>query len=130
MVVLTNPEKKPTFSIEKRLELINRSVARLKNVKTDCWDKLLADYIDKSGTCAIIKGLRAVSDFEYEFQMALANKALNPKAETIFIASKTKNMYLSSSLVKQIGSFGGKIDSFVPKEILTDVKKVLMGGKK
>ena len=91
--------------------------AGMDNVVIDILDGLLADYVRDVGACAIVKGLRAVSDFEYEFQMALANKKLYPEAETVFLTTSTENMYLSSSVVKQIASFGGDISSFVPESI-------------
>ena len=83
---------------------------------------LLADYLRQAGACAIVKGLRAVSDFEYEFQMALTNHKLNPYAETVFLNTAAENMYLSSSMVKQIARFGGDISSFIPREIYAQVR--------
>ena len=97
----------------------------MENVLVDCNSGLLADYLEQTGACAIVKGLRAVSDFEYEFQMALANKKLYPKAETVFLTTSTENMYLSSSVVKEIASLGGDISGFVPPEILDDIKERL-----
>ena len=91
----------------------------------DRFDGLLADYVREKKACAIVKGLRAMSDFEYEFQMALANKKLYADAETIFLTTNAENMYLSSSLVRQIASFGGDISGFVPEEILTPINQRL-----
>ena len=97
----------------------------LDNVVVDCYDGLLADYLKMSNATAIVKGLRAVSDFEYEFQMALANKKLYNDAETVFLTTTGENMFLSSSVVKEIASFGGDIDGFVPPEILQTIKNRL-----
>lgn len=121
VLVVPNVAKSPTFSLEERVELIKKSIGGLENVEVDCFDGLLADYIKKVGAGAIVKGLRAVSDFEYEFQMALTNKKLNPQVETLFLTTATRNMYLSSSMVKQIASMGGDISSFVPEVIRADI---------
>lgn len=120
-----NPAKSGFFDLDERMQLISKCVGHLQNVKIDVVTELLADYARKVGACAIVKGLRAVTDFEYEFQMALANKKLNPQAETVFLTTAAENMYLSSSLVKQIASFGGDISDFVPPEINEIVSKRL-----
>ena len=106
--------------------MIEQVTRDLDNVVIDILDGLLADYVREVGAVAIVKGLRAVSDFEYEFQMALANKKLYAGAETVFLTTATENMYLSSSLVKQIAYFGGDISHFVPNEILDDIKQRLI----
>ena len=129
VLVLTNPKKHPTFSIEERRKLIEKVFADTPNVVVDDDDGLLADYAKKVGATAIVKGLRAMSDFEYEFQMALTNKKLNPALETVFLTSSAENMYLSSSIVRQVASFGGDISAFVPEEILSDVENVLKLNK-
>lgn len=122
VLVSVNTMKNPSFSAVERVKLIEKVTADLDNVVIDINDGLLADYVKKVGACAIIKGLRAVSDFEYEFQMALANKILYDGAETVFLTTSAENMYLSSSVVKQIASFGGDITHFVPECILEDIK--------
>ena len=122
VLVSVNPDTDATFSATQRMEFIERATANLPNVVTDFSDGLLADYMRDCGACAIVKGLRAVSDFEYEFQMAMANKKLNPDAETVFLTTQGENMYLSSSLVRQIGRLGGDISTFVPPEILHDIE--------
>ncbi len=94
----------------------------------DAYQGLLVDYARQVGATASIRGLRAVSDFEYEFQMALANKKLDPQLETIFLNTNSKYMYLSSSLVKQIAAFGGDIDDFVPQAIIEPIKQRLSKG--
>ncbi|MCQ2455458.1 MAG: pantetheine-phosphate adenylyltransferase [Clostridia bacterium] len=121
IVVMKNINKTGSFSPEERKEFIVKSVADIPNVEVDIYGGLLADYAAQKNACAIIKGLRAMSDFEYEFQMALTNKKLNPNVETIFLTTSTENMYLSSSMVKQIASMGGDISDFVPPVILDEI---------
>ncbi|MBQ3817110.1 MAG: pantetheine-phosphate adenylyltransferase [Clostridia bacterium] len=130
VVVAVNPAKKSSFSPAERVELIKKSTGHLKNVEVDCYDGLLAEYAAQKNADAIIKGLRAMSDFEYEFQMALANKKLNPKIETLFLSTAAENMYLSSSMVKQIAQMGGDISSFVPASIHKDIVERLTSGCK
>ncbi len=122
VLVVVNPDKTPSFSVEERVELIRSVTAKIPNVRVDSFCGLLADYLRQVGACAIVKGLRAVSDFEYEFQMALTNHKLNPYAETVFLNTAAENMYLSSSMVKQIARFGGDISSFIPREIYVQVR--------
>ena len=122
VLVVVNPDKMPSFSVEERVELIRSVTAKIPNVRVDSFCGLLADYLRQVGACAIVKGLRAVSDFEYEFQMALTNHKLNPYAETVFLNTTAENMYLSSSMVKQIARFGGDISSFIPREIYAQVR--------
>ncbi|MGI6404429.1 MAG: pantetheine-phosphate adenylyltransferase [Oscillospiraceae bacterium] len=128
-LVAINANKKPSFSPEERAEMIRKATAHLPNVTADTYEGLLADYVRKKGAVAIIKGLRAMSDFEYEFQMALTNKRLVPEADTIFLTTKAENMYLNSSLVKQVASFGGDISDFVPPEVLNDIRQRLYRQK-
>lgn len=131
VLVSVNAVKSPSFSSVERVKLITKVVGGLdlENVVVDIWDGLLVDYIKQVGAIAIIKGLRAVSDFEYEFQMALANKMLYDEAETVFLTTSSENMYLSSSVVKQIASFGGDISHFVPECILNDITERLVPKK-
>lgn len=127
VLVSFNPRKltSTAFSIEERMKLIIEVTKSMDNVLVDCHSGLLAEYLARTGACAIVKGLRAVSDFEYEFQMALANKKLYPEAETVFLTTSAENMYLSSSVVKEIASLGGDISAFVPAEILDDINSRL-----
>lgn len=117
VLVSTNSNKSPLFTTEERVSMLKAATVNLDNVVIDSYDGLLADYTKKVKAGAIVKGLRAMSDFEYEFQMALTNKKLNPNTETIFLTTKAENMYLSSSMVKQIASMGGDISDFVPPVI-------------
>ena len=125
VVVLINPEKHPVFSVEERVGFIERITENLDNVEVDSFGGLLADYVKLKGATAIIKGLRAMSDFESEFQMALTNKQLNPDMETLFLNTGGEYMFLSSSMVKQVASFGGDISRFIPGEIRDDIVKRL-----
>ena len=125
VVVMTNMNKNCAFSKEERKDMILKAVSSIENVEVDFYDGLLADYCRQKNACAIIKGLRAMLDFEYEFQMALTNKKLNPDIETLFLTTRAENMYLSSSMVRQIASMGGDISGFVPKEIHGDIVKRL-----
>ena len=122
VLVSVNAVKNPSFTAVERVKMLDKVVKNVDNVVVDVWDGLLVDYIKQVDACAIIKGLRAVSDFEYEFQMALANKILYDGAETVFLTTSSENMYLSSSVVKQIASFGWDISHFVPECILEDIK--------
>lgn len=125
IAVSINAAKSGTFTFEERVELIRLCTKNIDNLEVVQMHGLLADYVSEVGACAIVKGLRAVSDFEYEFQMALANKKLNPQAETVFLTTDSEYMYLSSSLVKQIAAFGGDISGFVPEEALSLIEKKL-----
>lgn len=122
VVVSKNSGKKPLFTVEERMDFIKRSTTHLSNVYIDCCDGLLVDYVKKSGSNVIIKGLRAVSDFEYEFQMALANKKIEPQIETLFMMTDAKYSYLSSSIVKEMASLGADFTDLVPSEIINDIK--------
>ncbi|MBE6885562.1 MAG: pantetheine-phosphate adenylyltransferase [Oscillospiraceae bacterium] len=121
VLVSTNQKKSPCFTREERVEFIRRVTGDIPNLTVDTDDGLLADYARSKGATAIVKGLRAMSDFEYEFQMALTNKKLCPEVETIFVNTTAEYMYLSSSVVKQVCSLGGDISEFVPAEILPDI---------
>ena len=126
VAVPVNPSKKSSFTVEERMELL-RIVTEGLNVEIDSVDGLLADYAKAKGATAIVKGLRAISDFEYEFQMALTNKKLNPELETLFLSTSSEFMFLSSSMVKQVAGFGGDISHFVP-ECIADIITERLGG--
>ena len=121
VLVMSNRSKSVSlFTVEERIELINRTI-KGKNIKVDTYDGLLVDYAKQKNAVAIVKGLRAMSDFEYEFQQALTNKSLYPKVETVFLTTEGKNMFLSSSMVKEVCTLGGDISTFVPQEIINDI---------
>ncbi|SES74284.1 pantetheine-phosphate adenylyltransferase [Anaerobranca gottschalkii] len=125
VAVATNSSKKPLFTIEERIEIINKVVQDYPNVKVDTFNGLLVEYCSNKEAYVIIKGLRAVSDFEYEFQMASINKKLKENIETLFMMTNTKYSYLSSSLVKEIGRLNGSIEDLVPQEIIPIILKKL-----
>ena len=115
VAVFVNKAKTPCFSIEERMHLLNMALDGIENVEVVACEGLLADYARERNATAVVKGLRAVSDFEYEFQMALTNNKLNNNIETVFLTTSSENMYLSSSIVKQVGLLGGDISPFVPE---------------
>ena len=114
VAVVRNPAKSAAFTVAERSEMIRRSIPHLKNVKVESFDGLLTNYVKKKRSCAIIRGLRAVSDFDYEFQMALTNRKMYPKAETIFLMTDARYSYLNSGLVRQIAKLGGDVRELVP----------------
>lgn len=117
VAVLDNPRKVATYDIEQRVEMLNMVTAPYPNVEVDYYKGLLIDYAKKKDVGIIIKGLRAISDFEFEFQMALVNQKLSPTIETLFMMTNSKYSYLSSSIVKEIAALGGDIKSLVPNEV-------------
>ena len=117
VAVARNEGKQPLFSQEERTELVRQSVRHLSNVTTDAFDGLLVNYVEKRAGHAIIRGLRAVSDFEFEFQLALMNRKLNERIETIFMMPKDTYTFLSSRIVKEISRLGGDVSAFVPPEV-------------
>ena len=126
VLVSANLDKRPAFSLTERLLMIEKVTQGFDNIIIDILeDELLADYVKRVRADAIVKGLRAVSDFEYEFQMALGNRKLCPEAETVFLTTAAENMYLSSSIVKQIAALGGDISSFVPAAIQPAIEQRL-----
>ena len=120
--VLINSDKHGgLFTPEERADLIRRVVAKLPNVEVDCSSTLLAEYARQKRACTLVKGLRAVSDYENELQMALINRKLNPRLETMFLPSSAKYTYVSSSVVKEMARYGADLSDFVPREIIDDV---------
>ena len=123
--VMVNSEKvnRGLFTPEERVELIRRVVAKLPNVEADCSSTLIAEYAHQKRACTLVKGLRAVSDYENELQMALINRKLNPRLETMFLPSSAKYTYVSSSMVKEMARYGAELSDFVPREIIGDVQR-------
>ena len=119
--VMINSSKRPMFTREERMELISRCTASLPNVVVETSDDLLVKYAKERGANVIVKGLRAVSDFDSESQMALINKKLEPKIDTVFLTSSEKYTYLSSTVVKEMAKYGADLSGFVPREIIQDV---------
>lgn len=118
--VMVNGGKNPMFSLEERVEMIRRVTCDISNVEVDGSSELLAEYAKRRGGCVIVKGLRAGSDFENEFQMALINRKLNPELDTMFLTAESQYMYLSSSTVKELGSYGVDLADFLPTQIIPD----------
>lgn len=125
--VLTNGSKKPLFTVDERMEMIESVTADIENVCIDSFSGLLVDFAKANGADVIVKGLRTVADFEYEFQMALLNKALNADIETMFMMTDTKYSYISSSMVKELASFHGDLDGLVPNQIINKIKQKYTG---
>lgn len=122
VVVMRNPNKDVgSFTPEERVSFIKKCTKDLTNVSVDTYQGLLADYVRDKGASAVVKGLRAISDYDDEFRQALTNQKLNPQMETIFMVSNSEHMFLSSSVVKQVCSLGGDITEFVPAEICDDI---------
>lgn len=125
--ILSNSSKTPLFTIKERINLIERVTKEIPNVKVESFTGLLVDYAREKKAKFIVKGLRAVSDYEYEVQMSLTNKQLAPEIETFFITTNSKYAYLSSSIVKEIAKYGGDITEMVPPEIIQDIKEKIGG---
>ena len=121
--VMVNSSKSPMFSREERVHLIQTVTGDIPNVEVDSSDELLAEYAKRKGSCVIIKGLRAGSDFENEFQMALINHKINPELDTMFLTSEHQYMYLSSSTVKELGNYDVDLSDFLPEQIIPDFKR-------
>jgi len=127
VAVMLNQRKTPLFTADERLEQLKRVTANLPNVEVDTSTQLLGAYAAARGARVVVKGLRAMSDFELEFQMALANRKLFDNLDTVFLTPSESNQYLSSSMVKDVGALGGDISPFVPAEILREVSEKLRG---
>ena len=126
VVVMRNPNKDVgSFTTEERVDFIKRCTKNLPNVFVDSYAGLLADYVREKGASAVVKGLRAISDYDDEFRQALTNQKLNSEMETIFMVSNAEHMFLSSSVVKQVCRLGGDVSTFVPTEICDDIVKRL-----
>ena len=129
--VMVNSEKvnRGLFTEAERVELIRKVVYKLPNVEVDCSSTLLAEYARQKRACTLVKGLRAVSDYENELQMALINRKLNPRLETMFLPSSTKYTYVSSSMVKEMARYGADLSDFVPREIIADIQEKMNGRR-
>ncbi len=125
VLVSVNADKTYTFTADERVDMIRACIDEAEDVQVDTFSGLLVDYVQKVEACAIVKGLRAVSDFDYEFQQALINKKLNHRVETVFLTSSSDYMFVSSSLVKQIARLGGDFSDFIPAPICDQLEKRL-----
>jgi len=119
--VMVNAEKNPMFNQQERLDMVRQATAKFDNVEADTADMLLAEYARGKGASIIVKGLRVISDYERECQMALMNKKMNPALDTLFLPATEQFTYLSSSIVKDLAKYGGDLEGLVPQEILSDV---------
>ena len=130
--ILRNEAKAPLFTVEERMEMLSEVTSKFPNVEVDCFDGLLADYALRRGARVIIRGIRAISDYEYELQMALMNRRLQPQLETIFLLAGEQYSFISSKLVKEVISLGGNIAGLVPltveKRLRERLKKMTSGG--
>ena len=128
VAVLKNTQKSPLFTEEERVEYIKKCTKDIPNCEVQTFSGLLVDFVKSSGASTVIRGLRAISDFEYEFQMALLNKKLSPDVETIFMVTNLNCLYISSSVVKEICRFGGNADGLIPDEIIKDITDKIEKG--
>lgn len=119
---MVNAGKRPMFDLNERVAMIRKVTTHLPNVEVEASRELLAEYARKKGSCVIVKGLRAGSDFENEFQMALINRKINPQLDTMFLTAEHQYMFLSSSIVKELGMYDMALKDFLPEEILDDFK--------
>ena len=132
--VMVNAGKTPMFTLEERVDLIRRVTSDIENIEVDSSNELLADYAKRKGSCVIVKGLRAGSDFENEFQMALINHKINPNLDTMFLTAEHQYMYLSSSTVKELGKYDVDLSDFLPEQIIPIFKEriqtIRLGGNR
>ncbi|NVL91004.1 MAG: pantetheine-phosphate adenylyltransferase [Desulfobacterales bacterium] len=123
VAIASNGTKNPLFTIEERLEMLKETFKEMPGVEMDCFDGLLVNYVVKRGADAILRGLRAVSDFEYEFQMALMNRKLNKKVQTVFLMTGLRWIFISSSIIKEAAQFGGDTSGMVPDIVCEKLKE-------
>jgi len=118
VAVLNNPEKNPLFSVEERIEMLRESTVAMPNVSIAAFDGLMVDFARQEGASAVLRGIRAISDYEYEFQMALMNRRLAPEIETVFLQPAGRYSFVSSRMLKEVFSFGGDVSGLVPPNVL------------
>lgn len=123
VAVAANPKKRPLFSLEERIEMFKKVVSRLRRVRIEGFDGLLVDYVREKKAVGIIRGLRAVSDFEYEMQMALMNRRLDSKIETVFLMPSEEYSFITSTIVREAASYGGDVSSLVPAVVVNKLRK-------
>lgn len=123
VAILLNPSKKALFTVDERLEMLDHCMKDIPGLTFDAFDGLLVDYVTKSGACAVLRGMRAVSDFEKEFQLALMNRKLNREIETVFLMTGMRWFFTSSSIIKEAATFGGDVSDMVPPLVNKRVKE-------
>jgi len=128
VAVAKNTQKSPVFSTEERVSFIRRATSRFKRVHVESFDGLVVEYCQRIKAGTIIRGLRATSDFDYEFQMALMNRNLNDTVQTVFVMPSQKHFYLSSALIKEVARLGGKVDEFVPPVVAKQLHGMKAAG--
>ena len=127
VAIAKNESKRPFFTLDERLDLVAQAIKGLSNVSADAFEGLLINYVEKCAGQAVIRGLRAVSDFEFEFQLALMNRKLNERIETIFMMPRGAYTFLSSRIVKEIARLGGDVSAFLPSHVVDALKEKLAG---
>jgi len=128
VAISENPRKNPLFSLEERKTLVEEAVRGIEKVRVDIFFGLLVNYARRKKASAIIRGLRAVSDFDYEFQMALLNRKLSPRLETVYLMPSEEYSYINSTIVKEVAHLGGKLDCFLPSAVAEALKKKIKGN--
>ncbi len=128
VAVANNPDKKPLFTVRERTELIREAVGDDRRVEVDSFDGLLVDYAKRRGTHTVLRGLRAVSDFEYEFQLANMNRKLDPQFDSVFVMTGEDYFYVSAKLVREVSRFGGDVSGLVPKNVLRALERKRAGS--
>ncbi|HUI46439.1 MAG TPA: pantetheine-phosphate adenylyltransferase [Nitrospirota bacterium] len=123
VAVAANPKKQPLFSLDERIDLFRKAISRYRRVKIEGFDGLLVDYVREKKAVGIIRGLRAVSDFEYEMQMALMNRRLDSDIETVFLMPNEEYSFITSTIVREAASYGGDVSSLVPKVVVEKLRK-------
>ena len=118
VAILNNPIKNPLFTVEERVEMLRESTKQLENVSVATFDGLMVDFARQNGATAVLRGIRAITDYEYEFQMALMNRRLAPEIETVFLQPAGRYSFVSSRMVKEVFSFGGSVEGLVPANVL------------
>lgn len=126
VAVAVNREKTPMFTVEERADMLREACAHLPNVRVDYFHGMLVDYVVREGAAVVVRSLRAVSDFEYEFQMALMNKRLNDRVETVFLTTSAEHLFLSSSLVKEVAELGASLAGLAPPCVEEKIRQKLM----
>jgi pantetheine-phosphate adenylyltransferase len=129
VAILKNAEKQPLFSTDERVEIARSVFMEQRNVEVDTFDGLLVDYVERRKAQAIVRGLRAVSDFEFEFQMALMNQRLNPHIETVFMMPAEQYTYISSRLIKEVFSLGGRVHGLVPELVEERLREKVLASR-
>ena len=130
VAILRNPEKEPLFTIDERRDMLKEMTARFANVRVDTFDGLLVDYAVRQKASAVLRGIRAISDYEYELQMAMMNRKLEPRLETVFMLPAETYSYLSSRLVREIAKLGGSVQGLVPEAVEERLRRKVNGNQK